>query len=227
MQNKSLDWQKALKEKIKLISSVADDIPAVVIIHDLPDLNVLFMSNFGLKLLDVTWSQIRTMGRDEFQRTFFNDDDARESTPKIMEMLSKNADDFVSYFQQVRTSKTREWDWYMSMTKVLTRDDNGTPASIVTIAMQIDPEHEFTAKAGRLLEENVFLRTHYHLFATLTNREREILKLLASGRSAVQIARQLNITKATAETHRKKVREKLQARNSFQLVQYATAFSLI
>jgi DNA-binding CsgD family transcriptional regulator/PAS domain-containing protein len=227
MEGISKDLKEKISHKIGLISSIADSIPGAIIIHDLPDLNILFMSNVGLTLLGRNQEEIRAMTREEFQKSFFNEDDAKEVTPKIVELLERNSDESVSYFQQVRTSTMREWDWYMSTTKVFMRNEQNRPVSIITVALQIDPEHYFTSKAARLLQENVFLKTHYQQFDSLTKRERVILQLLATGKSAPQIARELNISPATAETHRKKVREKLGARNSHELSQYARAFDLI
>lgn len=217
-----------LDQKISLISSVADLIPGVIIIHGLPEMNILYMSNLGVSLLGITVEKVKSMSYPEFQERFFNEEDSKDYTPRILGLLQNNStDELVSYFQQVRTSKDREWDWYMSMTKVFVRDEWNQPVALITIAQKIDPEHYFTSKATRLLEENTFLKNHHAEFDRLTKREKMILKLLATGKSARQIAKELHISPATAETHRKRVREKLAARNSHDLAQYARAFDLI
>lgn len=55
-------------------------------------------------------------------------------------------------------------------------------------------------------------------FATLTPREQEVLTLLAEGAPTKLIARQLNISPRTAETHRARVMEKMEARSLSVLV---------
>ena len=57
--------------------------------------------------------------------------------------------------------------------------------------------------------------------STLTHREREILKYLAEGNSAKQIAGFLNLSVKTVEAHKFNLMRKLDIHNAAQLVQYA------
>lgn len=218
--------QEAIEKKIKEVEAFASMMPGVIIIHELPEFTLRFMSPLGLELLGKKWEEIRGMSGEEYHKKFFNPDFAAHSVPLLVKLIQQNTDDVVSFFQQVRTSREREWDWYMSMTKILLRDPSNQPLLCITVAMKIDPDSYFTAKGARLLEENKFLRQHHEQFAKLTKREREILRLMALGQSAGQIAKELNISTATAETHRKNVKHKLGAKNSFDLGQYARAFDL-
>jgi len=216
-----------IKKKTNEIASISDNIPGVIIIHDLPQLNLIFMSEMGLKLLGKKWNDIKELKFEDFQRQFFNEEDAKKNMPKIVGLLEANTDTPVSYFQQVRTSKTREWDWYMCTVKVLLRDSEGRPILIITVAMQIDAQNYFTANAAQLLEENEFLKNHYHEFARLTKREKEILGMMAIGKSTAQIADALYISETTAETHRKNIKSKIKINSPNDLYMYTHAFDLI
>jgi DNA-binding NarL/FixJ family response regulator len=55
----------------------------------------------------------------------------------------------------------------------------------------------------------------------LTAREREVLQLLAEGRSNREIAGQLNISIKTVETHRSNMMNKLNVKSKTELVKYA------
>ena len=55
----------------------------------------------------------------------------------------------------------------------------------------------------------------------LTAREREVLQLLAEGRSTKQIANNLNVSVKTVETHRRQVMEKLDIHSVAELTKYA------
>jgi len=55
----------------------------------------------------------------------------------------------------------------------------------------------------------------------LSARQRDILRLLADGRSAKEIARELDISPRTVEFHKYKVMESLGLKNSAELIQYA------
>ncbi len=57
--------------------------------------------------------------------------------------------------------------------------------------------------------------------ADLTTREREVLQLLAEGRSTKQIAAQLHVSAKTVETHRQKLMEKLNLHSVAELTKYA------
>jgi DNA-binding NarL/FixJ family response regulator len=64
-------------------------------------------------------------------------------------------------------------------------------------------------------------------FATLTVREREVLKLLAEGNSVKEIAGDLNLAVKTVEAHKFNLMRKLDIHNRSQLVQYAIKKKII
>ena len=65
------------------------------------------------------------------------------------------------------------------------------------------------------------------MFSQLTKREVEILKLMALGKSSLETANELFLALGTVETHRKKIRKKLNVNEYFELCQFAQAFDLI
>ena len=56
---------------------------------------------------------------------------------------------------------------------------------------------------------------------TLTRREKEILELLAKGRTTLQMAQELKLSKFTIDTHRKNIHKKLGIKSNTGLVNYA------
>jgi len=58
-------------------------------------------------------------------------------------------------------------------------------------------------------------------FRSLTKREREILKMLAEGRSVKEIATSFNLSVKTVEAHKFNLMRKLDIHNKAQLVTYA------
>lgn len=55
----------------------------------------------------------------------------------------------------------------------------------------------------------------------LTSREREVLQLLAEGRSSKEMAQSLNVAVTTVETHRRQIMDKLGLRTVAELTKYA------
>jgi DNA-binding NarL/FixJ family response regulator len=61
----------------------------------------------------------------------------------------------------------------------------------------------------------------------LTLRQREVLQLIAEGRSAKEVAAVLKISTRTAEVHKARILEALGLQNTAELVQYAIRNGLI
>lgn len=216
-----------LTEKLNYIHSIQNELSSVVIIHDIRDSTVVYMSERGLKTLGVTLDDLRLMATEYYQR-YFNIEDAKDYVPKILGLLQRNNnEEMVSYFQQVRPSEYHDWSWYASCTKIFFRDEAGQPLLTITNSIPIDAQHYFNSKVERLLQENTFLRNNKHAFALLTTREKEILKLLAQGLSSLDIAARLFISEATVNTHRRNLRSKLNAETPYDIIRFAQAFDLI
>ena len=64
-------------------------------------------------------------------------------------------------------------------------------------------------------------------YSLLTDREKEILQLLAEGRSNKEVAALLGIGLSTVETHRAKVMQKLTLHNTAELVLYAVRKGIV
>ena len=64
-------------------------------------------------------------------------------------------------------------------------------------------------------------RNESNVFTVLTAREREVLQLLAEGKSTKQIAAALNLSVKTVETHRQQMMDKLEIRTVAELTKYA------
>ena len=216
-----------IKSKIAEIAQVADEFPGVIMIHDMRNLSIVYMSPRGVQQLGTTLEELVTIGPAYYYR-YFNPKDAEEYVPKMMDMLERNKEqECITLFQQVRIIGPNDWTWHLTSVKILLRDETGKPLLTIGIAIPVDPEHHITNKVSRLLEENNFLRKNFHQFSKLSKREKEILKLMALGKSSAEIASDLFISTTTAETHRRNIRQKLNAESGYEISQYARAFDLI
>ncbi|MEA5404023.1 helix-turn-helix transcriptional regulator [Arcicella sp. DC2W] len=220
--------QKIIDKNIIEIAKVAYKLPGVVVLHDLRDWSVAWMSPRGLEELGVTLEEITSLASGEYYYRYFNPEDAKDYAPKILSLMERNiADEICTCFQQVRFGINAPWKWHMASTMVFARDESGKPLLAITIAFPIDTMHHMTFKAERLLEENNFLRNNIQLFSSLSKRECEILKLLAMGASSIETAEKLFISIGTVDTHRKNIKKKLNTNSYFELCQFARAFNLI
>lgn len=223
------DIQHSLyKKKLQAIQNNSEELPAVIIIHELKNLTVEYMSPLGLNLLALNIDDIKGMKGKDYHNKFFNAQDAADYLPKILELIDKGDENkIITYFQQARSSESQEWKWYLSTTKIFMKDEYGRATHIITASCPVDSQHHINAKVNRLLEENNFLRKNHLLFSLLTKREKEMLKFMALGKNSTEIAAIFHISEKTAVTHRRNIRSKLNAQTNYDLVCYAQAFDLI
>jgi two-component system response regulator NreC len=82
----------------------------------------------------------------------------------------------------------------------------------------------------KVIEDYVSLRQkspREDLYSRLSNREREVLQMIAEGHSTRQISQILCVSPSTVKTHRSKIMEKLEIDNISQLVQYAIHLGIV
>jgi DNA-binding CsgD family transcriptional regulator len=222
-----LELQERIDAKIEAIRNIENDIPCIIIVHDLRNFHVVYISQKGLDILQTTLEEVQSLGKEYFER-YFNAEDIKTYLPKFMRLMECSIDnETVSFFQQVRPSENHEWAWYSSCSKVLLKDKDGNPILSITTAIPIDEHHFFSSKADRLLENSNFLHQNQHLFTSLTKREKEILKLMALGTSSEEMAVKLHISRSTADTHRRNIRSKIKVETPYDIMRFAQAFNLI
>ena len=74
---------------------------------------------------------------------------------------------------------------------------------------------------------DVFLATDSEKSRGLTPRQREVLQLLAEGRTAKEIANLLNITSRTVEFHKVQIMDHLNLRTTADLIKYALTHGIV
>jgi DNA-binding NarL/FixJ family response regulator len=74
----------------------------------------------------------------------------------------------------------------------------------------------------RILEYVAGNRTETSPIERLSDREWEVFQLIGRGKSTVQIAEELHLSRKTVETHRARVKEKLDLRTMNKLISFAS-----
>lgn len=217
------------EEKIEVFSACAELMPGVVIVHELgeKDFKTIFMSSRGLDQLGVTLKELSSMG-SKYHDRFFNNEDMEDFMVKLRQMLeNRDPNETFTFFQQVKFKDREEWVWHLGSTRIFHQATDGTPTHLVTVSFPVDRMKHIPNKAERLLAENQFFKDNLHKFLKLGNRAKEVLKLVALGKSSAEIADELNISVDTVNTHRKNIKKKLEISNNFEFAEYARAYDLI
>jgi DNA-binding NarL/FixJ family response regulator len=101
----------------------------------------------------------------------------------------------------------------------------------VCLGLEVGAMHVITALAGpppgRRREPVSVEPAEVVLLATLTPRERTVLKLLASGRGMPQIARAMGVSEHTVRTHMQNVYSKLGAHSRLDVIRFAAKHGLV
>lgn len=220
--------EDSLKSKIKNVKSFSEIIPGIIIIRELKNFQPIFVSENGLKLLHTKLEDIQSE-LDKFQNSFFHNEDIYDYKNKL-DTLEKENDDNRSqftFFQQLRLAHEDDWIWHVCSSEIFHRDANNVATHIITIANSINHLKHLPNKVNRLVAENLFFKQNFEKYAKLGKREREVLRLVALGRSSPEISEELFISVDTVNTHRKNIKEKLNINSNYGFSQYANAFDLI
>lgn len=112
----------------------------------------------------------------------------------------------------------------------LLKNSTGTDV-IKAIRAALDGDTYLSPSISRkVIEDYVSLRQkspREDLYSRLSNREREVLQMIAEGHSTRQISQILCVSPSTVKTHRSKIMEKLEIDNISQLVQYAIHLGIV
>ena len=88
-----------------------------------------------------------------------------------------------------------------------------------------------TSKVARLLQEDYITRLEQRgledRYDLLSDREREILQMIAEGRANKEVANLLNISLTTVETHRSHILQKLDIHSIPELILYAVRKGIV
>lgn len=82
-------------------------------------------------------------------------------------------------------------------------------------------------KVNQVIEIDDFKLKHFARFQQLRPREIEVLRLLSNGYNNPEISVKLGISRQTVETHRKRLKAKLELTSFRDLMRYALAFGLV
>lgn len=90
-----------------------------------------------------------------------------------------------------------------------------------------EPIKKYETLLGKKSNLQKFINKYEGEFSTLTDREVEILTLIAKGINKPAIAEQLNISRLAVQKRRSSIQSKLEIENQADYIKYALAFGLI
>lgn len=202
------------------VEELEDMLPCIFHFNSKEDLGMQHLNKIGLEYFDLSQEEAAKGGTDFLEK--YAHPSIFKLAPVMADFYNKNDGDAIfSFFQRVRSSEKSDWEWLFSTTKIYRKKN-----TLVTLSSFVKNIDTIGHKLNRILDENAFMKANFKKFLLLTNREREIIRFIASGLSSTQISEQLFISKATVEQHRKNINKKLDITNVAQLIAFALAFDL-
>jgi two-component system, NarL family, invasion response regulator UvrY len=95
------------------------------------------------------------------------------------------------------------------------------------VRMILNGRKYITPSVAEKLAENLEQDSTKELHETLSDREFDILKLIASGKNITEIGKNLSISKSTVSTHRGRILVKMKMRTNSELTHYAIKNNLL
>lgn len=225
----SQEIREKIIEKINSFSMLSEDLP-IFIIHELRsgEHQVVYMSPFGLQNLGISLEEVRSL-RKEYYKIFFNGEDADHYLSKWDEFISdySNKGVWFTFFQQVKIRDFPQHIWFLSASTVIAYDENKNPLFSITLAFPIHQYTPMQPKLERFIKENSYMKENMHLFASLTPKEKEVLKEMALGHSPKSIAKKLFSSENTIRTHRRNIKRKIKVKNDIELIYFAQSFNMM
>lgn len=119
------------------------------------------------------------------------------------------------------------WEWTYASVKPAIIGENGDVKYLIGVGCSVDDMLK-TKRQIKLFRNNFsFYEENVSKFLALSDREKEILKLISQELTSKEIASKLYISPLTVDTYRKNLIEKLDVKSSIGLVKYSLLFNLI
>lgn len=213
------------------IPDIGNILPASLMLHNMDGLQPLacsYMNNWGCERLGASVDELNAMGEGYYEHFFI-----KEESLTIFQGLSRylvqgDFDKQYNFFQRVKLYGDNFYTWFYTVCKLVQIQENKQPTNkMILLSSPIMGMDNLILRVTKTLDQDSFIRNNYRKFAELTPREKEVITLLASGKSSMEIAELLFISFHTVSTHRKNIIRKIDCKSFAELLHFAVAFDLI
>jgi len=208
------------------IEAVGDYLPGNVMVTDLSKLATVYMNKRGCNILKHSVEEIAEKG-SEYYQNFFVPEEINLIIQNFFKMQQQqDSASTYNFVHRVKAIDEDSYKWYFASTKLLYTPNQVVSDKILLIVNEVNSLGHIAKKINSVLEESDWMKKNYKKFCKLTKREKEIIALLASGKSSSEISDILFISNLTVNTHRRNIIDKLEAKSFAELYKFALVFGL-
>jgi DNA-binding CsgD family transcriptional regulator len=213
--------QTSIYDDLRLLQ-LLDAFPSILCLHDYNSFECLYINKAARTYCGLSLQQLQAMGASINQK-LFEAAAIKSLQGSISAYFGQDAPtEYFNYTIKARNTQNGRWNYWLCRARLLEEAN-----LVISHATNLDAYKLKGAKIERLLKEQRFIQTHAHLFALLSEREVQILKLIATGLTSAEIAKKADITQATAQQHRKNIKKKLQIKRFSDYIRYIISFDLM
>lgn len=225
-QSKLLLLGNQIQKNALSIEEIGDYIPGSVMVQDLNAMTNTYMNQTGCEILKLSSEELANLGPDYFER-FFPKSETAILLPSIQKFITRgDTSSIYSFFQRVRGNSNEDYKWYQTTSRLYTNDEADS-LKIMHISIPVDRMEYMGKKLNQLVEDDLLVQQNLQKYLLLSPREKQVIRLIAEGKSSCDIAELLYLSLHTINNHRKNILHKLEIGSLSQLIKFALAFSII
>lgn len=205
------------------IKTLCDHLPCAVVLSRPKAIEIVHTNKRHLELTGYSPTEVR-----EHCPEFLNDIIHPVSLQNIKKFVpefyaKQNHHQTMSFVQYVQLYGGTDYTPLITFTKAPIKSVD----LVIRMPILIKEFGKLSTKMEQIVKMDQFKLIHFKRFQKLTNREVEVMTLLANGYNNPKIADNLFLSRSTVETHRKSIKRKLDLNSLRDLMKYAFAFNLV
>lgn len=230
-----------LQEEISKIKQLENSLPSSIGLYllDLQSLSYAYMSQRSLHITGIEPKKYEQNGLTHFFE-HLHPEDRRLITEKTLPLYKKMLKECslkerkllnASLNYRIKADENGLYRHVLAQLSLRSVNEFGMPVLLLGVFSQLNIDQYLGQDFKLYLSENgvttkVLLDEHLSS-NPLTNKEMDVMQLIAQGFSSKEIAVKFNISKHTVDTHRRKVLKKLDVSNSIEAVIYCRSVGWI
>jgi len=213
-----------LKKELSFYKTLLNPPNTIIYMNDVIKKKKVYCNENYNRITGYTMEEANSMGEDYFKLTYHEEDKNIffKSLDSIKSATNSNEWHGVYRFK----TKFGYYIWFYSRGYIYKYDTRDKPWLTIGIGLDITDRIKGETPLNKVMEENLSLK-YKVLKELLTSREKKILKLISKGLSSNSIAGKVCLSVHTVETHRKNILNKLELKNTAELIRMASYSGLI
>lgn len=204
------------------ILAIGEQFPAMVTLQNFKTMANVYINEYGCKFLEHTKSELLAMGQ-KYYSVFFPLEEREHIADQLNNLEENIPDKSISFFQRIRPNENSEYSWFFT-TSQLYLISQQRAVYLLNISCLLNKCSYMGQKLDSLVAENLFLKKYYLDSQHLSEREKEVMELIAKGNSSLKISKLLCISIHTVNNHRKNIIQKIGKKNLLCFIKLNSIF---